>query len=325
MINSLNFEVTKALTDKRCEDCEQLNKCHIFHNHLSELDEADILFVLPSYDEEAYYPTIFGDYLDPHDIIVNFCHDLNVTCEFTVASKCPTEELNKRSVDLCRQYLEDDIKQVKPKLIIPMGNLALQMTLKGRSGMKDKRGVLFNRKEDDIPVVPTHSIIDRINDPDLVLNDIYLAIRIVLKGVKGAKQIEFTRIKSIEELKSRIAQIEDKCAVDIETEGLDFLNHKILTIAVTDEIGTFVTPVYHKDSYLDGDEVLKAFTDLLEDESIEKTFHSADFDLRFFMREGIKPKNIGDTLIMAYLENENRPNALRELTKLYFPDEIDEI
>ena len=298
----------------------------MFHNHVDEgLTQADILFVLPSYQEETPFPTIFGDNLEPHDIIVSFCADLGVSCEFTTASKCPTEELNKQSVDFCREYLEEDIKRVKPKLIIPMGNLALQMVLKGKSGMGNKRGILFHRKNDNIPVVPTHSIIEKFHDPDLVLNDIYLAIRVVLKGVKGAKIVEYTRIKSIDQLKGNLNLIEGSCAVDIETEGLDVLNHKVLTIAVTHEGGTFVTPVFHKDSDLDGEEVIKIFGEFLENPRIEKILQNASFDLAFWIREGYMPHNIGDTMILAYLTDENKPNSLRELVRRYFPDEIEEL
>jgi hypothetical protein len=321
----LNTFINSKLSDARCVGCKQLECLHSFHNHISELQKADILFVLPSYDKEETFPTIFGDFLDPHDIIVNFCVDLGVTCEFTVASKCPEDDLDKDAVARCRQYLDEDIEKVQPKLIIPMGNLALQMTLKGKSGIGNKRGVLFHRKEDNIPVVPTYSIIDRINDPDLVLNDIYLAIRIVIKGVKGAKPVEFSRVRSLEELKERISEIKNCCAVDIETEGLDILNHKVLTVSVTHEEGTFAVPVYHKESDLDGAEVMKIFGDFLENPDVTKVFHNSNFDLSFWIREGYLPQNIEDTLILAYLENENRPNSLRELTKRYFPDEIEEL
>lgn len=322
----LNTLINTSLADDRCSGCEQLSCPHAFHNYIDEdIRKADILFVLPSYKEEELIPTIFGDELEPHDIIVNFCADLGVTCEFTVASKCPTQELSKTSIDLCRQYLEDDIKAANPKLIIPMDNLSLQMVLKGRSGLGDKRGQLFHRKEDNIPVVPTYSIIEKYHDPDLVLNDIYLAIRVVLQKVKNAKIVEYTKIRSIDELTEHLNSVKGTCAVDIETEGLDVLEHKVLTIAVTHEGGTFVTPVFHKESDLDGDEVVKIFGKFLENPDVEKIFHNCNFDLAFWIREGYIPQNVGDTLILAYLENENRPNSLRELTKLYFPDEIDEI
>jgi DNA polymerase I-like protein with 3'-5' exonuclease and polymerase domains len=106
---------------------------------------------------------------------------------------------------------------------------------------------------------------------------------------------------------------------------LDILNHKVLTVSVTHEEGTFAVPVYHKESDLDGAEVMKIFGDFLENPDVTKVFHNSNFDLSFWIREGYLPQNIEDTLILAYLENENRPNSLRELTKRYFPDEIEEL
>src|SRR3990167_6979632 len=73
------------------------------------------------------------------------------------ARKCfkedETPEEKSLSLKHCRHYLVKAIEQVKPTLIVPLGNDALKM-LTGRSGIMDKMGKLMPSEEFGCQVLP---------------------------------------------------------------------------------------------------------------------------------------------------------------------------
>ena len=75
---------------------------------------------------------------------------------FTQALKCLNFDKNASNADVktCRNYLDEEIKEVKPKFIITFGNEALLATL-GKSGISKYRGRVFER--DGAQVIPTIS------------------------------------------------------------------------------------------------------------------------------------------------------------------------
>lgn len=293
-------------------------------SHQKNLKPSDVLFVTDSYLPEYFYPSIFGGYTQAQSIIDRFCKDLGVKYSVATASKCPTKDLLTQDIKICRKYLLQDIEIVKPKLIITLGNLAMHMLL-GKSGVQNKRGLYF--EYEGIPVAPTYSLIDKIFDPVTVTNDIYIAINVHVKGAKGFKHLDFDLLWDIDDINNRILEfaLKDKVAVDIESEGLSFLHDKILTVAFTAEgLTTIVIPVHHFEYTEDGNASLEAMRPLLEDPCVEKIFQNADFDLKFFMRSGIFPKNVGDTMMHQFLKDENNPRGLRDMCRRYFPDEMGE-
>lgn len=116
-------------------------------------------------------------------------------------------------------------------------------------------------------------------------------------------------------------------AIDIESEGLDYVHHELIGVALyvnetpyyfvrkhTAEDGKTVT------SYLTDDELRILLTPVMV-QDVVASLHNSKFDLHFFRRYGLEllSRNF-DTLMAAQLLNENRRNGLKDLTRLVDED-----
>jgi DNA polymerase-1 len=101
-----------------------------------------------------------------------------------------------------------------------------------------------------------------------------------------------------------------RIAFDTETTGLDTFKGAKPFLFIYNE---------GKESCVSRDK--EEFRHLLEDESIEKIFHNAKFDLLMLKAVGIDVKGkIHDTMFMAHLIDENQKKSLANCAKLYLND-----
>lgn len=330
-MDKLLQDIINSSQEGGCAGCSMLFKglpftCQL--DYRQDLKPVDVLFIADSYTPDIYYPGVYEDSEESQVIIDKFCKDLGVKYTLLPASKCPTKELEKEDIKICRHYVTQDVMSLnpKPKLIITMGELALKMVM-NQSNLGNKRGA-FVGNFCGVPVVPTFCLQEKRFDPTIVVNDIFIAINIYIKGNKSTMSLDYKAVRDAEDLKSELERITrdvTEMSVDIETEGLDFIHHKITTVSFTTNIGTVVTPVYHREATEDPDKVLAVMKPHLENPQIRKVFHNADFDWKFFKRVGIHTDNVGDSMLMAFLINENYPRKLVSLVRRYFAEEIDEI
>ncbi|MGC5334763.1 ribonuclease D [Micromonospora sp. DT62] len=99
-------------------------------------------------------------------------------------------------------------------------------------------------------------------------------------------------------------------ACDIETSGLNPLEHRIGTVQIfAPEVGAVVLQVQ--------DRVPHNLCQLIEDTQVQKVFHHAMFDLRFITTHwGATPKNISCTKIASKIICPNVDNKLHSLQSL---------
>tara|TARA_R100001082_G_scaffold71741_1_gene40989 strand:- start:357 stop:1331 length:975 start_codon:yes stop_codon:yes gene_type:complete len=229
-----------------------------------------------------------------------------------------------------RPFLYEDLEQVQPDLIIPLGNVAMKTLLK-KSGLFNKRGREF--VYEDCPVVPTYSSDLVFLEPKLrklFVQDINNAYDKFVLNKNKFDGTSYVLCKTVEEVKEQMALAlqSEVLGVDIETTGLDFKKDVMSTIAFSyGETQAFTIPIYHRESPFDDIDmkVIKSeLASLMENEDIEKVFHNCQFDLKFLMTFGITNfNNIGDTKIMHSLLDENLPHGLMDLVKEYFPQELE--
>jgi DNA polymerase I len=99
----------------------------------------------------------------------------------------------------------------------------------------------------------------------------------------------------------------DTISIDVETTGLDYMRDQLHGIAVS-------TPDH--DWYITGQAlpaVLSPLAEIVARPDRLTVGHNLKFDLHFLMRKGIKPARIADTMIAAYLCDENRELGLKPL------------
>ena len=229
-----------------------------------------------------------------------------------------------------RPFLYDDLEQIKPTLIIPLGNVALKTLLK-KSGLFNKRGKEF--VYEGCPVVPTYSSDLVFLEPKLrklFVQDVDNAYDKFILNKNKFDGTGYVLCKTIEEFNEQmdLAEQHPFLGADIETTGLDFKKDEISTIAFSyGESSAFTIPINHRESPFDDvdKEIIKQrLTDLMANKNIEKIFHNCQFDIKFMKTYGINEFiNIGDTKIMHSLLDENLPHGLMDLVKEYFPQELE--
>jgi len=233
-----------------------------------------------------------------------------------------------------REVLYASIDEIKPSLIIPLGNFAMKAILK-KSGITNKRGKEFmvDMDGEGIPVVPTYHPTAVYLEPrlrSLFRQDLDNAYDKFILNINKLNSSNYVMLDTVDKVREYVSMSLGKSvvAVDLETTGLDFKKDKITTLGMSSGEGTAaVIPVYHKDTpFLDSElsEIREMVSELMKTDTTAKVFHNCKFDLKFLMNWGITEfKNIDDTKLMHTLINENLPHGLMDLVKQYFPNELE--
>jgi len=229
-----------------------------------------------------------------------------------------------------RPFLYEDIRQVNPDLIIPLGNVAMKTLLK-KSGLFNKRGREFVFEE--CPVVPTYGSEALFLEPKLrklFTQDVDNAYDKFILNKNKFDGTNYTLCNTIEQVNEMMDKAEQYpvLGADIETTGLDFKKDKMSTNAFAyDENKAFTIPIHHRESPFSGsdiDVIRDRLRSLMSNNDVEKIFHNCQFDIKFLKSFGVEDfNNIGDTKIMHSLIDENLPHGLMDLVKQYFPQELE--
>ncbi len=320
---------------KSCEGCSVLNQNKSEHKILRDnLKEADLLFLTGSYVVNQF-GAIKAMAYDEQEYLKLVLEGLNYrgSYEIDTAFKCPSlkeKELETQDFHKCRDNLNHTINQVKPKLIIPLGNLAFKLLTK-KSGIMNKRGTGF--EYEGIPVVPAFNIRSVIMEPKFKFTfqaDIRNAINKNLDVDIQEFKLEYTFVDDISLLDNyqELLTTDEPIAIDIETEGLDFTIDKIHTLAISTKQYNVVFPVFHFDSPIVGEDrevLLEFLKNVMENENNKKIFHNAQFDVKFLYKLGWNPQNIRCTAVMMHIVDEEVQKGLLNLVKLYFPEKVNDL
>tara|TARA_R100001244_G_scaffold129741_1_gene101382 strand:+ start:295 stop:1317 length:1023 start_codon:yes stop_codon:yes gene_type:complete len=321
-----------------CEGCSILSKkkpCHSFMDYKG-LGQSDVLFLSDSL-KTSYGKTF--PFTKPEFAVIKSSYKEDFACAASV--KCPNvkeADMSPDNMNLCRVHLQATIDKIKPKLILPCGNLAMKMLIK-KSGISDKRGKSFEYTTDNgyscivVPIFHPYFVAKEPRHRFLFETDIRNAYEKYVLGKTHEGKLKYkvlTEICEVESLADRLKGSDEILAIDIETTGLNFLTDLIQTIAISSHDETWVIPLDHKDSPFRKGECFYAgvwsqLRKILENPKSKKVFHNAKFDLKFLINHGIYTKNVWDTKIMHHLLDENLPKSLMDLVKLYFPTELESL
>ena len=332
-------------TYEGCVGCKVLNKNLPTHSVMDykNFKQADILFVSDSFKMDGC-----GDVTPFNDNEVDLITDvLRVAgavsimdkIQYTASVKCPKikyDDISKSDKDICRKHIFATRETVKPKLVFACGNLPLSMLLK-KSGIEQKRGRSFPltlESGHECVVIPIYHPFQVVIEPKnryLFETDIQNAINEFIFHKNSEAGFSYTLVDSIDKLsRLNLPLTEDgTIAIDIETEGLNFLTQKILTVALSFKSNgkyiNYVIPINHKETPFTEEDKAKVLETLrtLFAAPCRKVLHNAKFDLKFFRRAGITDiRNVWDTKVMQHLVDENLPKSLKDLVNYYFPHEI---
>lgn len=239
-------------------------------------------------------------------------------------------------VRTCRHFLEDEIRQVKPKVILLLGNVALhslvniykgkegddQKKSSGLSGISQWRGIKLWSREFNCWLVPTYHPAALVRDlamgityrEDQTIEDFELAAYLAAKPLPVPKYPVSYRVKSPEKALEVLEymQRQPEVAFDIETEDLDTATEILgVSVADSDQRGFYITAIADK-------RVKQAISKLLTNPNIIKVMHNGAFDQRFLRTKGYPAAvNWQDTMIAASLVDENFAKGLKPLAWRY--------
>ncbi|MCD6318252.1 hypothetical protein J7M02_04220, partial [Candidatus Aerophobetes bacterium] len=224
----------------------------------------------------------------------------------------------------CRKYLMDDIKRVKPKIIIPLGAAALY-AITGQKSIKDNRGIIFS--QNGYYVVPTYHPAVCLHGgwekSKLIVLDMILAKRL-LNG-RPNRNVKYKYVGDLDSIKALISYLEgfNLISVDVETTSVEREADVISIQLSVKEKEAFFIPLLSYGGAKKWEEneklqVIDYLRSLLERENIAKVFANAKFDLHFLRKLGIEVKGkIWDVILMHHLIDENLPHSLKVLGRLY--------
>lgn len=322
-------------SNKHCQDCSIIGRVRPNLDYIN-LNQADVLFVTDTF-KSLYGKTIplSAEELEViYDALDNADYK-DLTIEYTASIKCPgvkDTNLNAKAKNACRNHLEETIDVVKPKIVIALGNLAMSMLTK-KSGISKYRGEIFDIettsgfKTKVLTTFHPYAVIVATSQKPLFNIDIKNGLDIVVGNVKKKLAVTYEVITDINQLLYQynfLTTYEGEIAIDLETENLDFLKSKILTVSLSwgdpGEEKTIVIPINHKESSIleHREDALLFIKKIMENPKSIKLFHNAKFDLKFLLASGINSANVVCTKTLAKIINENRPNRLRDLVKEYF-------
>jgi len=320
-----------------CSGCNILTKTKPFYCGLDYLDveQNEVLFLSDSLKYKFGKSYAFTD-LEEELIKSVFPHPYATAA----AVKCPSvkeADITPASMNICRAHLIPTIDKVKPKLVYACGNLAMKMLIK-KSGITDKRGNSYDYETPSghkcivVPIFHPYAIINEPRHKPTFESDILNGYDKHIRGNIKQTKMDYTLVKdlkTLQELAARIKNHTGPIAVDIETTGLNFLQDKIMTVAIATDDISIVVPVEHKEfNWSDnGSSVVKVcelIQEALSGNSI-KVLHNAKFDLKFLHRYGVSITNIADTKIMSHMINEEGKNSLKDLVKQFFPEYLEKL
>ena len=331
------------LCDKLCTHCASINKFTKSNNIQGVGSKHPDIVVVGEYPDEiedasgnAY--TGRGGQFFKRNILRPLQIDLN-DVYLTYAVKCwSSKKLSKNStkrisatpsrmsIIKCRDYLEAELKALKPKVIIVMGNVGICSIFYGDKvkGISKWRGKAVWSREFDAYIVPIYSpsalMFDRSQGInwrfDQTLRDVQLALECAIKPKVTTKIPKYYYLtdesKIIKYL--RLALTSNHVALDSETDLMDPRND-ILGMTVSYNIDGREYNAYIPFRFFDNPTISALFRKLCLSDKITKILHNIDYDRKFFHYHGFDMDGpLYDTMAMAHLIDENFSVGLKERT-----------
>lgn len=227
----------------------------------------------------------------------------------------------QREIDCCIEHLVEEIDELKPSLVIALGEVAFS-TLTGRKmSMKDARGDYHHlalQTKWKCKVFATYHpasalrMRDRIPIIERDLEKAFFEKHKTTIEVESFPKMKWKKARNGMEL-FEFATSCSEFAFDTETTGLDPFNDKIIGLAIANERGAMFVDFSLIDATL-----MQALRDVFKDESIRKIAQNSQFDVDFLERQGIFIQGLAfDTQLAQQLIEPDLPKDLQYMRTQY--------
>lgn len=281
---------------------------------------AKVMFVL---DHILYSDVIEEQILSStqyQELLEEYCknaqidyHDLYITslikCYPSDKNKKPTKPAIKKCEEL---YLEKELKEIKPKIVILCGSTSCKFFIDGFQNMKQVVGKSFYSNVYNCYFVPVYDLyyLTQLNPkskPHWQMRQAFNKVQYLLNASKKEAKIKVYNDYSM------LSKLGNIVGVDTETEGLNYLQDDILTIGISDLKTTLAF------DYKFGKGILwnKIIPELKKRKLV---IHNALFDLLMFKRKGYDlTDNIHcDSMLLQHLLNPTGGRSLGFLISMYY-------
>jgi DNA polymerase-1 len=248
-----------------------------------------------------------------------------VLCK-TKDGKAPKDEC----MEACSPRLDEEITALKPSIIIPVGNEAMERIL-GFKGITKHNGKLYFSEKYNCKVIPIIS-------PSAVIktgkyrDDILIALGKVQAEIFSTKtsKIPDGDYKIITTLTEALAQFEKlkseakELVFDIETAGLNYRKDNVLGVGFSwrERQGIYL-PLFGQNEAVIWDSeqfnlIINKIKESLES-AVPKIAHNCSFDMKFLTQQfSIKVNNVYfDTMLAHHLLDEEGAHGLKALAEIY--------
>jgi DNA polymerase-1 len=154
------------------------------------------------------------------------------------------DKMSKKQINgvltLCRPKVISAIRQIRPKLIILWGDIALQQVTK-KTGITKARGTLVWNEEFEAWCLPTFHPAYILRNPgmrELLVSDMRKAAEFVRNGFKLVTDDRTMKYQEVDDLRDVVKE-GDTISIDTETQGKDWMspNFRMLSVSVSREPG----------------------------------------------------------------------------------------
>lgn len=229
-----------------------------------------------------------------------------------------------KEIDACFEFLDKEIRDLQPEVLVLLGNIPLKKFLKGSGGITKVNGKWFNSQEYNCKILPVFH-------PAYILRNPQEKPKIIkalslLKDFLDGKVFNYDNhittdykvIKNINQFDWLIKQlnIQDLWVFDTETTGIDFERDDIFIFTFSWIEATAVLLDLRED-WINKEYVWIKLKEVFENNS-KKVAHNGSFDIKFLLSKNIVVKNYYcDTILMHHLIDENSHHGLEILADIY--------
>ncbi len=308
------------------ESCEKLEGNEVKYQFNSVPQKVDIMVVTDILDiEDVLSPGSTSSRIKRAFEERRFNHKERVY--FTSIGKCllPGEPTPKR-LEGCLDLLTKEIRLIKPKIILGIGNTVLKC-LTGHSGITKYAGQIIKSKYGKVICTVKPSAVDY--NPKLLTSftqDIELAINYCDNTSSSIKPIIHIVLNKLDwkRFLEHMANLpkENKIALDLETTTYDYWRPetKVMCMAICgDGINTFAIPLEHPQSPFRAS--IHVVMGKLSPYFTERVWigNNWKYDLKWMLTKYGIDVNFGpDNMLMSYATDENIPHGLKFQAKQYF-------
>ena len=206
----------------------------------------------------------------------------------------------------CLPHLEAEIKAVNPRYIITMGRFATR-TLLGEVDMEMVHGIPFQWGKGRV-VIPTYHPAAGLHDPNLMIMfhaDMKIAGAICRGKILPLHTKDKWKGKEDYQLVTSSSEVMAWVEGDIIAIDTEWAKGKPWCLSLSTRAGEAAV-IPH-----DAHKALRRVKEILEGD-VTTIIHNALYDLPVLEQMGIRPRRVADTMVMAYLL-QNEPQALKVL------------